>query len=80
MEQYVDEEIYEEENVEESLFSKIWKPLKYILIVALIVLIIFSIINNLEKSKVEENASTSKTIFTQEYIVTTDLTTDERVY
>ena len=66
--------------MEESLFSKIWKPLKYILIVALIVLIIFSIINNLEKSKVEENASTSKTIFTQEYIVTTDLTTDERVY
>lgn len=77
----MDEELYEEEyEQEESWFSKIWKRLKYILIIALIVLIIFAIVRNATKVPQEENNISSKTIFTQEYTVQNDLTTDEKVY
>ncbi|MFZ2151264.1 MAG: hypothetical protein WAZ12_02765 [Candidatus Absconditicoccaceae bacterium] len=81
MEQYTQEEIYEEEYEEEqSLFSKIWKILKYILIIAFIVLIVFSIIRNIEKSPIEDTNTSNTSIFTQEYIIQNDLTTDEKVY
>ena len=79
MEQYVDEEIYEEENMEESLFSKIWNTLKYFLIIAFAVLIIFSIIRRLWQSAPEEIIPTSNA-FSKEYIVKNNLTTDEKVY
>ena len=80
MEQYVDEEIYEEEYEEESSFSKIRKILKYILIIAFIVLIVFAIIRNSSKDPVEDTTTTNSNIFTQEYIVQNDLTKDEKVY
>lgn len=77
----MDEELYEEDyEQEESWFSKIWKRLKYILIIALIVLILFAIVRNATKVPQEENTISSKTIFTQEYTVQNDLTTDEKVY
>jgi cell division protein FtsL len=80
MEQYVDEEIYEEEYEEESSFSKIRKILKYILIIAFLVLIVFAIIRNSSKSPVEDTTTINSNIFTQEYIVQNDLTKDEKVY
>lgn len=80
MEQYIEEEIYEEEYDEVSSFSKIWKVLKYILIILVMVLIVFFLIRKSGNPIIEDNTSSSKNIFTQEYIVQNDLTTDEKVY
>ena len=80
MTDYIEEEIYEEEYEEESSFSKIRKRLKYILIIWLMVLVVFAIMSRSGDSTVEDNTSSSKNIFTQEYVVQNDLTTDEKVY
>lgn len=80
MEQYVDEELYEEEYEEErSWFSKIWKRLKYILIIALIIIVVFSIIQRLWKLTIEDTTS-SENIFSQEYVIHNNLTTNEKLY
>jgi hypothetical protein len=44
------------------------------------VLVVFAIMSRSGDSTVEDNTSSSKNIFTQEYVVQNDLTTDEKVY
>lgn len=68
-----------EEDYQESWFSKIWKILKYIIIIVLIIIGISAIVRKSGWST-SQDTNTSNNIFTQEYVVRWDLTRDEKLY